>query len=90
MLCVTAGGTCGTALCFEESHGLVHVCMDTDTFEGTPFWHPVKQRADGKVEERLLAAPPCFPDQESPAERSQRLTHLVHQNLAELWNTVGP
>lgn len=87
---MTAGGTCGTALCFEESHGLVHVCMDTDTFEGTPFWHPVEQRADGKVEERLLAAPPCFPDQESPAEGSQRLTHLVDQNLAELWNTVGP
>lgn len=41
------------ALRFEESHGLVHVCMDTDTFEGTLFWPPVEQRSDGKVEERF-------------------------------------
>lgn len=90
MLCVTVGVTCGTAPPFEESHGLVHVCMDMDTFEGIPFWPPVEQKADRKVEERLLAAPPCFPNQETQAEGGQRLTHLVHQNLSELWNTVGP
>lgn len=51
--CVTAGATCGTAPRFEGSRGLVHVCMDTDTFEGALFWPPVEQRADGKLENRF-------------------------------------